>query len=122
MKILLLITMLLSGCVRTQNDLARYVDTTLLVTSTTTIACDWGYTHKMADAGWGRYAEANPLLGPRPSTGEVNAYFVSMIALNAIAWVLTPPKYRAIVPLVVTVRQSYAISNNTETVGGFCGY
>jgi hypothetical protein len=117
----LLVVMALSGCVHNQAELARYIDTTLLATSTASIACDWGYTHKAAAAGWHGTREANPMLGPTPSTSEVNVYFVGMMALNAAVWALTPAKIRGALPLAITVRQSSSIAGNSESVGGFCG-
>lgn len=113
---------LLSGCVRNQRELARYVDTSLLASSTASIACDWGYTHRAAEDGWRGMREANPMLGSTPSTNEVSVYFISMLALNAAAWAMTPPKFRALAPLFVTTRQALAITNNNDSVGGVCGF
>lgn len=46
-------------------------------------AADWAQTLQIADSN-GRWQETNPLLGRRPSRGEVNAYF----AATAVAHVL----------------------------------
>lgn len=105
----------------TQARIARYVDTTLLATSTATIACDWGYTRAAAQTGWQGTREGNPMLGPTPSTGEVNVYFVGALALNAAVWALTPPKIRGALPLGITLRQAYTIAGNADSVGGACG-
>lgn len=98
------------------------LDRAMLASSTATIACDWGYTHRAAERGWENHHESNPLLGRTPSTAEVNAYFASMLVLNAAAWVLTPPKYRAVLPAVITAREIYSAVGNHEQVGGVCGF
>jgi hypothetical protein len=122
MRTLIVMLLLGGGCVKNQRDLARWVDTSLLATSTASISCDWGYTHAEADRGWRGTREMNPMLGPTPSIGVVNAYFVSMLALNGAAWVLIPAKWRAAIPLAVTTRQAIAISSNVDVVGSVCGF
>ncbi len=120
LRILLLV--MLVGCVHNQSDLAKYVDRTLLATSTTVIACDWGYTHRAAEGGWKGVREANPMLGPTPTVGAVNTYFIGVIALNAAVWALTPEKFRAILPMGITARGVYSLTGNSDSVGGTCGY
>ena len=53
-----------------------------------TLAVDWGQTRHIAKNPQ-RFAEKNPLLGPAPSVGKVDAYFVgAMVGTVALAHVL----------------------------------
>jgi hypothetical protein len=52
------------------------------------LAVDWGQTRHIAKNPH-RFAEQNPLLGPAPSVGKVDAYFVgAMVGTVALAHVL----------------------------------
>jgi len=50
---------------------------------------DASQTRRLAAGGWREYTESNPILGPRPSVGQVNTYTavagVSVLGLAAIA-------------------------------------
>ncbi len=113
------VAMWCSACAHIRVD---HIDAATLATSTAGIACDWGYTHRAASRGWMTNHEANPMLGETPSTGAVGVYFASVLAVNAVAWLLTPSGYRSALPVAVTARTSYSIINNSETVGGVCGF
>lgn len=99
-----------------------HVDRAALATSTATLACDWGYTHRAAARGWENHYESNAILGPTPSTREVAVYFGSALVLNAALWLITPTGYRSIVPVAVTAVQLDMIQYNSRTVGGACGF
>lgn len=98
-----------------------HADRVALATSTAALACDWGYTHAAAADGWRKFYEANPIMGPEPTTTEVSVYFASAITINAVVWALTPPTYRAALPAAVTARQTYSIAHNAHSMGGACG-
>jgi len=52
------------------------------------LAVDWGQTRHIAKNPQ-RFAETNPILGPSPSVGKVDAYFVgAMVGTVALAHVL----------------------------------
>lgn len=103
-----------------------HADRAALVTSTATLACDWGYTHRAASDGWRTGYEANPVLGPTPDPGIVAMYFSAVLVANVVAWHATPAKYRSAVPLAITARQSATIYANSQTMtlsdARFCGF
>lgn len=99
----------------------RAANTATLVASTAALACDWGQTRGVASAASeGRwtldYWEENPVMGPRPSTGDVDLYFAAAAALNAAAWVAIPRRYRWIIPSVVLAVQTAAIVQNAHRI------
>ena len=59
-----------------------------------TLLMDAGQTRDLARRGWPGFREANPLLGERPSVGQVNTYTVvaGLTVLGAAA--ALPPKVR----------------------------
>lgn len=120
MRVALAIALLAGvGCV--------HADRAALVTSTATVACDWGYTHRAASDGWINKRgyitrEANPIMGENPDPGIVAIYFSAVLVANVALWYATPPKYRAIVPFALTVQQAELIHYNSRTVGGVCGF
>ena len=70
-------------------------DTALQLTYVAVTAADWSQTLHIA-RNPEQYHEKNPRLGNHPSTGSVNAHFISTIAVHTtIAWVL-PKEYRTI--------------------------
>lgn len=98
-----------------------HADRVALATSTATLACDWGYTYAAASDDWRLYDENNPIMGREPTTTAVNVYFASALAINAVAWLLTPPKLRAALPMAVTAVQTYTIVDNGRVMGSTCG-
>jgi hypothetical protein len=58
---------------------------------TTTLLLDASQTRGLARGGWDRFREANPLLGPHPSVGRINAYtaIAGLTVLGAAAIVPT---------------------------------
>lgn len=101
---------------------SRAVDRATLVSSTLTIACDYGQTMYHARQGWpnGR-EELNPIMGPTPSTAVVTTYFVSAAVVNAVAPYVLPAWARSVVRGAVTARQAVAIEHNMQVGTPMCG-
>lgn len=93
---------------------------TALAISTATLACDWAQTRALASEGWPGYHESNPIMGPKPSTGDVTLYFSSAIAINAAVYHLMPRRWKALLPGAVTASQIKTIAVNTPHTG-LCG-
>lgn len=106
MKTLLVCLVLVAGCSN------RYVSHATLVASSALLAYDWGQTRCEAKGGWNRQEEMNPVLGRRPSPGAVDIYFASVIATNALVWLVTPAKYRPAAPAAIIAVQTYAVTTN----------
>lgn len=87
---------------------------TALGVSTATLACDWGQTRKAAGTGWRDHHDSNPVMGPTPSTGAVDAYFLAAIVLNAGIWYVMPKRLRSVIPAILTVGQISTISDNNR--------
>lgn len=106
----------------------RAIDTTALVVSTVSLAVDWQMTHAAAAQGWrggyGNRREANPIMGPHPTTGMVNTYFLSTIVMNAALWYVLPPRYRSVIPAAVIGVQANTIAGNIAAngLGGAMGW
>lgn len=107
-----------------------HVNRAALIASTAALSCDWAQTHAAADRGWQRRTESgqlmiqqedNPLIGPHPSTGEVGAYFLGAIALNAAAWVFLPRRWSTAVFAGVVAAQATSIVTNSGVGLGVCG-
>lgn len=117
-RALLLLALVATGC--------AHVDRATLITSTVSLACDWGQTRSMAANDWAhptgpqRYEEANPIMGKHPSTLVVDTYFMSAALINAAAWLVIPKGWRSAAPVAVTARQALAITRNVEHTG-WCG-
>lgn len=113
------------GCAASGLTIANGVG---LGVSSGALACDWNQTRGAAEREWiERYpteqgygsrvmSERNPIIGPTPSTGRVDAYFAAALGLTVLAWRLTPRRYRWAVPAAVTAIQIAAITSNV--VGG----
>jgi hypothetical protein len=99
----------------------RRVDRATLVASTLSLPCDWGQTRGAAGAGWERSHERNPIMGGRPSTLTVDAYFAGAVAVNALAWAVLPARWRSLIPGVVIGSQAYAVALNADTARGARG-
>ncbi len=66
--------------------------------------------------------DANPVMGETPSVGVVGAYFLSAVALNAIAWVVIPEQYRSALPVTLTATQTFQIVHNARRETSVCGF
>ncbi len=77
------------------------------------ILADWGQTrHIAANGEEDGYEETNPILGPRPSTSEVNLYFASALVLtNGVGWLLPEPWERRWF-IAVTAVQGAVVAHN----------
>jgi hypothetical protein len=115
MKTIVLVLVLVSGCS------FKNLNRATLAASTASLACDWGQTRSAASNHWkGRY-EANPIMGMNPSTGTVDVYFASTIAINAAIWYLMPEKLKSLLPVGVIGVQANTIAGNLDTTQGVCG-
>lgn len=80
---------------------------------------DAAQTRRLAAGGWRDYTESNPLLGPRPSVGQLNTYTavagLSVLGIAAIAprrarpWILGAALAVEAVTLGAMLRQGVAI-------------
>ena len=91
-----------------------HADRAMLAVSTATIACDWGQTRQAAKSGWGVYYEKNPYLGEEPGVLRVDSYFVTMLAANALIWVVVPEKWRTVYGITITGIQGRALYRSME--------
>lgn len=101
----------------------KHVDRTTLAVSTAALLCDGAQTMRASMYGRSDAWEVNPIMGGRPSTSGVMTYFMGAIALNAIAWIVTPDGYRSAVPLGVVGLEAKAVMHNGSqgTGTGWCG-
>jgi len=99
----------------------RNVNRATLAASTVSLACDWGQTRSAAMAGWDGYHEENRMLGARPTTSQVDTYFVVAAIANTFVWLVMPKKLRSIVPVGVFAAQAHTIEGNRDTTPGVCG-
>jgi hypothetical protein len=98
------------------------VNTATLITSTASIACDWGQTRSAASEAWSRGRwEANPIMGSKPSTATVDVYFLSALAVNAAFWIALPRQVRSVAPVAITAAQVDTIAGNIGTTHTLCG-
>jgi hypothetical protein len=110
--------LVLVGCVGCANV---HVNRVALIASTAAILCDAGQTIKMARGGWENSYEANPVMGTHPDQFVVGGYFVTALAANTLAWLVTPERYRAALPTAVVAVQAVAVEGNVRTGTGMCG-
>lgn len=71
---------------------------------------DWGQTHEIARRP--DHFEANPILGPDPSPGEINRYFIASIALHTAAVVILPHRIRKWVQIVSIYNEGSVVLHN----------
>lgn len=116
--IILMLTLI--GCSSGQSQ--RRINRATFVAGIAGLACDYGQTRHAASQGWVEYSEANPIMGPTPSTGEVTAYFLGAALINTAVYLLTPERYRAIPQVGLTGVQAVAIRRNVESTGTLCGF
>ena len=103
-KLILILIVFLAGC------------SPLHFTANTLIVADWSQTRYIANSP--DYYETNPILGANPTTGEVNKYFLSSLAVYNATYYLTPNKHREKVATFVSVFQfGYVYNNYTMGVG-----
>ena len=119
-RVMVTAMLVLSGCASA--GVARGA----LAVSTAMLVCDGIQTGRWSANGWmtsrgAPFEEANPVLGKHPSVSKVELYFVGAIALNALAWALSPKRYRAVVPLAVMAAQAKPIAGNVSLGSGVCG-
>ena len=91
----------------------------LHITANTLIVADWGQTRYIADSP--DFYETNPILGTDPTTGEVNKYFLSSLAVYNTTYYLTPVKHREKVATFVSLFQLGYVYNN-YTMGIKCSF
>ncbi len=94
-----------------------HVNRTALVTSTAALACDWAQTRASAAEGWNQFVEENPVMGASPSVRVVDAYFLTVAAINTTIWYLLPERFKSVLPVGVTVAQAKTIHHNNQTIG-----
>lgn len=92
-----------------------------------TLACDWRQTRAFASEGWTYQLESNPILGERPTTQSVDAYFLAAMVAATAVWRLTPRKWRLLPALAIVALQVKAIAvthqNATEPKDpGLCAF
>lgn len=83
-----------------------------LATSVGTLAIDAHQTIGHARAGWTEYAETNPMLGSKPSSVLVAAYFSGCIGAVVLADRKLPRFWRYALHTVVTASQVKSIRHN----------
>lgn len=114
-KVALVLLFTITGCANIR------VNRAALIASTIALACDAGQTMRAARGGWSNQAEANPVMGDRPDQGLVAGYFAGTVIVNTMTWLVTPERYRAILPAAVVAVQADAIANNVRVGLGVCG-
>ena len=79
-----------------------------------TLLMDAGQTRGLARRGWSGFREANPLLGERPSVGQVNTYTViaGMSVLGAAA--ALPPKVRPWLLGAAIAVQAFTVAGSVQ--------
>jgi hypothetical protein len=93
---LLLAFVLLSGCASAQWTTADTIRQGAIVALQ---AADYFQTRTIATETYSgtdclRWTEQNPILGEHPTVGQVNAFFITAIAANALVSYLLPPTWR----------------------------
>lgn len=66
-------------------------------------------------------SEANPLLGKRPSSGQVDMYFGVVAILNVTIWALLPKGWRSAPTLAIIGLEADTIYFNRNTTAKWCG-
>jgi hypothetical protein len=112
----LLLVLVLSGCS------LRNVNRATLAASTAGLACDWAQTRSTAAGGWVNHHETNPMLGARPTTAQVDTYFVVAAIANTFVWLVMPQKLRSVVPAGVFAVQVDSVQHNRRVLDNVCGF
>jgi hypothetical protein len=79
----------------------------------TAIVIDWAQTRYIADNP-DRFIETNNVLGPHPTTGEVNAYFVKLLAFQNGVYYFLPENLKPVWTTGALVYWVDLISDNRE--------
>lgn len=79
-----------------------------------TLLMDAGQTRELARHGWSGFREANPLLGDRPSVGQVNTYtaIAGLTVLGAAA--ALPPKVRPWLLGAAIAVQAFTVAGSVQ--------
>lgn len=79
-----------------------------------TLLMDAGQTRELARRGWSGFREANPLLGERPSVGQVNTYtaIAGLTVLGAAA--ALPPKVRPWLLGAAIAVQAFTVAGSVQ--------
>jgi hypothetical protein len=112
----LVLLLALTGCLnRNKNHVAGGVAGALL-------ACDYGQTLEASRSGWADNTEHNMLLGERPSSTKLTAYF-AVVALAAAGTVKLPEWARSTLYTEVILFQSAMVLGNRYLAdnGSWCG-
>lgn len=115
---LIVLAALMGACSISTSRHATRIGVGLAVAST---VCDWGQTRSAASDGWRTHYEANPVMGPAPSTHAVDAYMAGAIVTTLAATYLLPERMRPYLLGAVTVAEVYTIAGNLDTTSGLCG-
>ena len=76
------------------------------------LAVDAAQTRGLAQRGWQSYSETNPILGPRPSVGQVNAY-TAVAALTVLgAAAVVPSRVRPWLLGAALAVETFTIAGN----------
>ncbi len=99
----------------------QHVNRIALFTAEATIACDLGQTESAASSGWHNRYERNPIMGDKPSSGEVAAYMTGAALATALVWYVAPSWLRPFVAGSVAALEVRTIAVNVPTTAGLCG-
>lgn len=91
-------------------SLHAHADNELKIASNIGLMIDWAQTREIATNN--NYLETNPVLGARPTIGDVNRYFVAAIFLNNIIGEMLPERYATMWYGGITIMQVSAVSHN----------
>lgn len=115
---LVLALALAAGCT---GPLARHAGRITMGTAAIMTTCDWGQTHSAALTGWAGHGEANPIMGPAPSTNVVNAYMAAAIVGTIVLGQILPERLRPYFYGAVTAVEVNTVVGNLSTTRGLCG-
>jgi len=87
----------------------KILETSYLVLHTV----DWLQTR---NADWDRFYERNPILGKKPSTSEVDLYFLLTVLLHPLVTHIIPQKYR-LYWLIPTIGMQVIVVGNNFRIG-----
>jgi len=78
------------------------------------LAIDAAQTRALAQRGWQSYSETNPILGPRPSVGQVNTY-TAVAALTVLgAAAAAPARVRPWLLAAALAVEAFTIAGNAR--------
>lgn len=106
----ILFTALLSACTPT----LKHVNRVGMAVAAASLACDYGQTRWHAARGWNGFREANPMLGPTPSTLTVTGWFLSTAIVGGLFSLTLPERIRPILYSGITGRQLVSVVRNAE--------